>query len=234
MDQHILLIEDEAKIARVVTLELQHEGYLVTHAEDGQKGIELALGADWDLILLDIMLPELSGMDVLRRFRRVNRRVPVILLTARDAVPDKVEGLDLGANDYLTKPFAMEELLARIRNHLRMAELQTQGDADPHNEIYSIDNLSLDPKTRIVQREGKSIDLTPREFDLLQFLLENKETVLSREQILSEVWGFDFIGDTNLVDVYIRYLRQKIDKGFKHNLIQTSRGIGYYVTEPTT
>lgn len=220
----ILLVEDEHKIARVLQLELQYEGYEVQTAEDGRTGLELALQEKWDLILLDIMLPELSGLEVLRRLRQNNPTVPVILLTARDAVPDRVSGLDQGANDYVTKPFAIEELLARIRNLLRITEQQNQ----PENEqTLHVDDLDMNLKSREVRRNGQWVELTPKEFDLLQYLMEHKGEVRTREDIISDVWGYDFVGDTNIVDVYIRYLRQKIEKGFKGKIIHTIRGIGY-------
>lgn len=229
MEGEILLIEDEAKIARVLQLEFLHEGYKVRLAEDGRKGLDLALAESWDLLVLDIMLPELNGIEVLRRVRQVNPTVPIILLTARDSIPDKVSGLDLGANDYVTKPFAIEELLARIRNVLRFSHQQTD-----QSDILRIADMTIDLKARKVTRSKRLIELTPREFDLLCFLGRHKDTVLTREHIISEVWGYDFVGDTNVVDVYIRYLRQKVDNGFETKLIQTSRGIGYFIGEPRT
>ncbi|MFC5450766.1 response regulator transcription factor [Paenibacillus aestuarii] len=221
----ILLIEDEDRIARVLQLELEHEGYQVHIETDGRSGLHAALTeSDWALVLLDIMLPEMSGLEVLRRIRQVDALLPIILLTARDAVPDRVSGLDQGANDYVTKPFAIEELLARVRRLLRERELQEQPvDAN----VLKIDDLTMDLKSRAVVREGKPIELTPTEFDLLRFLIQHQDEVMSREQIISEVWGYDFVGDTNVVDVYIRYLRQKIDKPFSCKLIQTIRGVGY-------
>lgn len=226
----ILLIEDEERIARVLQLELEHEGYEVRIAADGRSGLEAALSdTSLELILLDVMLPELNGLEVLRRIRQVNSAIPVIILTARDAVPDRVVGLDLGANDYVTKPFAIEELLARIRNWLRQKNLK---EPSSEEHIMKIDDLTMDLKSREVCREGKDIELTPTEFDLLRFLIQRQEEVMSREQIISEVWGYDFVGDTNVVDVYIRYLRQKVDKPFSSKLIHTIRGIGYMVKAP--
>ncbi|MVO99810.1 response regulator transcription factor [Paenibacillus lutrae] len=224
MSSKILLVEDEAKIARVLQLELQHEGYEVSMAEDGRSGLEMALSEPWDLILLDIMLPELSGLEVLRRLRQ-QTAVPVILLTARDAVPDRVSGLDQGANDYVTKPFAIEELLARIRNLLRLTGPQSQGES----EVLQADDISMNLKSREVTRSGKVIELTPKEFDLLQYLIQHKGAVKSREDIISDVWGYDFVGDTNIVDVYIRYLRQKLEKNFAGKVIHTIRGVGYLI-----
>lgn len=224
----ILLIEDEERIARVLQLELEHEGYEVLIRGDGRSGLEAALDEEgWDLILLDVMLPELNGLEVLRRLRQVNASLPVILLTARDAIPDRVSGLDQGANDYVTKPFATVELLARIRSLLRQKSLQEQAPEQDH--LLKTDDLTMDLKSRAVSREGTAIDLTPTEFDLLRFLIQHQNEVMTREQIISEVWGYDFIGDTNVVDVYIRYLRQKVDKPFTTKLIQTIRGIGYLI-----
>ncbi|NOU73107.1 response regulator [Paenibacillus sp. LMG 31458] len=231
----ILLIEDEERIARVLQLELEHEGYEVHTRADGRSGLNAALNEseDWELILLDVMLPELSGLEVLRRIRQVNSTLPIILLTARDAVPDRVSGLDQGANDYVTKPFATIELLARIRSLLRQRSLQDQPVEQPH--LLKVDDLSMDLKSRAVTREGTPIELTPTEFDLLRFLIQHQDEVMSREQIISEVWGYDFVGDTNVVDVYIRYLRQKVDKPFSSKLIQTIRGIGYLLkVEPSS
>lgn len=222
----ILLIEDEERISRVLQLELEHEGYEVLICGDGRSGLQAATSEPvWDLVLLDVMLPELNGLEVLRRIRQVNAALPVILLTARDAIPDRVSGLDLGANDYVTKPFATVELLARIRSLLRQKSLHEQAPEQDH--LLKIDELSMDLKSRAVTREGIAIELTPTEFDLLRFLIQHQNEVMSREQIITEVWGYDFIGDTNVVDVYIRYLRQKVDKPFTTKLIQTMRGIGY-------
>lgn len=232
MNENILVIEDEEKIARILQLELEHEGYQVECADNGKKGLEMSLAPGRDLVLLDIMLPEMSGLEVLRRLRQQGSQVPVILLTARDAVPDRVSGLDLGANDYVTKPFAIEELLARIRNLLRMAVQQpASNNAAVANDEVIVDSLSMNIRTRQVIRDNQQIDLTPKEFDLLYFLVSRQGEVLSREQILSEVWGYDFIGDTNVVDVYIRYLRQKVDTGFSCKLIHTLRGVGYLVKD---
>ena len=220
----ILLVEDEEKIARVLELELQHEGYEVAIAYDGRSGLELALSEPGpDLILLDIMLPEMSGLEVLRRIRQTHALLPVILLTARDAVPDRVSGLDQGANDYVTKPFAMEELLARIRGLLRVTNQQ----AESAEHVIQVDEVEMNLKSREVRRENVAIDLTPTEFELLRYLMQHVNEVVSREQILAEVWGYDFAGETNVVDVYIRYLRQKMEKGFSGKLLRTVRGVGY-------
>lgn len=223
MSSKILIIEDEEKIARFIELELGFEGYTITKAFDGRTGLELAETAEFDLILLDIMLPQLSGMEVLRRIRRTSS-VPIIMLTARDSVMDKVAGLDNGANDYITKPFAIEELLARIRTVLRNTLPE---DVD----VLSASGLQLDTARRSVTMMGKLIDLTKREFDLLHFLLKNKGRVISRESLLENVWGFDFSGETNAVDVYVRFLRGKIDEVFNIKLIHTVRGVGYVIKD---
>lgn len=223
--ERILIIEDEEKIARFIELELKYEGYEVEKAFNGRDGLELATTQPFDLILLDIMLPELNGIEVLRRIRKVSN-IPIILLTARDAVVDKVAGLDSGADDYITKPFAIEELLARIRVALRN---RTNGSTKKDLTELSIGSLILDPTKREVLVDETIIDLTKREFDLLQYLLENKNIVLSRETILQQIWGYDFAGGTNAVDVYIRYLRAKIEEPFGLKFIHTVRGVGYVI-----
>ncbi|MFB9330437.1 MULTISPECIES: response regulator transcription factor [Paenibacillus] len=230
MNERILVIEDEDGIARILQLELEHEGYSVGRAADGRSGFEQASSGEWDLVLLDVMLPELNGIEVLRRLRQGGNPIPVILLTARDTIPDKVSGFEHGANDYITKPFAMEELLARVRNLLRIFGQQPRETESP--DVLKTADLSIELRTRKVMRKDTPIELTPREFELLVFLAEHKNEEKSREDILSEVWGYDFIGETNLVDVYIRYLRQKIDKGYRHKLIHTVRGVGYMLKEP--
>ena len=225
MAEKILIIEDEAKIARFIELELAHEGYETDKAEDGRKGLELAESGVYDLVLLDIMLPALNGLEVLRRLRRTSD-VPVIVLTARDAVMDKVSGLDMGADDYVTKPFAIEELLARIRLALRR-----RGTAKAAEETLTCGGLSLSVPRHEVRFEGEEIDLTSREFSLLQVLMENKNVVLSRDSLLEKVWGYDYMGETNVVDVYVRYLRSKIDNVYGRNVIQTVRGVGYVIRD---
>lgn len=216
----ILIVEDEEKLARMLELELTYEGYQAEKAFDGRTGLELALSGRFDLILLDIMLPQLSGMEVLRRLRREEQRyTPVLLLTARDAVMDKVSGLDAGAEDYITKPFAIEELLARIRATLR----KTAAAAAPQPNLLTAGEVALDPESRTVTRKGEPVNLTRREFDLLQYLLENPNRVLTREQLLSQVWGFDYAGETNAVDVYISFLRNKLGA----SVVETVRGVGY-------
>ena len=223
MAEHILLVEDEEKLARMVELELKYEGYSVEKAFDGRKGLELALSGAFDLVLLDIMLPQLSGMEVLRRLRRESQ-VPVIMLTARDSVVDKVSGLDSGADDYITKPFAIEELLARIR-----AALRTKSGRD--SQMLAVGPLAMEVESPRVTVRGQEVELTKKEFDLLRHLLENKGRVLTREALLDSVWGFDFVGETNSVDVYIRFLRSKIDEAFGIKLIHTVRGVGYVIKE---
>jgi DNA-binding response OmpR family regulator len=220
----ILLVEDEEKLARFVELELTYEGYEVKKAFNGRDGLSLALTGDYDLVLLDIMLPELSGMEVLRRLRRTSA-VPVIMLTARDGVTDKVSGLDTGANDYVTKPFEIEELLARIRAALRLTARAEEDGA------LVCGDVSLDIKRRAVTVRGSAVELTKREFDLLQYLLSNKGIVVTRESLLENVWDFDFDGGTNAVDVYIRFLRGKIDEAFGIKLIHTVRGVGYVIRD---
>ena len=223
MAEKILLVEDEEKLARMVEMEMRYEGYEVTKAFDGRSGLEQALSGKYDLVLLDIMLPQLSGMEVLRRLRRESD-LPVIMLTARDSVIDKVSGLDSGADDYITKPFAIEELLARIRAALRKRAV--------HNgSILTAGELAMDVERHQVSVRGQSVELTKKEFDLLHQLLENKGRVLTREALLDSVWGFDFVGETNSVDVYIRFLRSKIDEAFGIKLIHTVRGVGYVIRE---
>ncbi|AOZ87560.1 DNA-binding response regulator [Bacillus xiamenensis] len=219
----ILVIEDEKKIARVLSLELEYEGYEVTVKDTGMNGLQALEEDSFDLVLLDVMLPELSGLEVLRRVRKTNTETPIILITARGSVPDKVSGLDLGANDYITKPFDIEELLARIR-----AQLRFNSSAQEEKEIeLSIADLTVNEKTREIQRGGQMLELTPREYDLLVHLLKHQQQVLTRDQLLTAVWGFDYFGDTNVVDVYIRYLRKKVDYPFEKQLIHTVRGVGY-------
>ncbi|PAY13620.1 response regulator transcription factor [Bacillus sp. 7705b] len=222
---HILIVEDEEKIARVLQLELEYEGYSVTIKHNGSEGLNAATEGSYSLLLLDVMLPGLSGLEVLRRLRKTDQETPVILLTARDSVPDKVTGLDIGANDYITKPFEIEELLARIRAALR----QTGSKTEDIGTFLTYDDLQVNEKTREVRRGDKEVELTPREFDLLVYMLKHPQQVLTREQILSSVWGFDYIGDTNVVDVYIRYIRKKLDYPYEKQLIHTVRGVGYTI-----
>ena len=231
MSDRILIIEDEEKIARFIELELLHEGYEVMKCGDGRTGLEMAEGGDFSLVLLDIMLPGLNGLEVLRRLRKKSD-IPVIMLTARDAVMDKVAGLDQGADDYITKPFSIEELLARIRLVLRRRSYHNnENTASAPVDILRCGELTLSESHHEVKYAGNEIELTGREFDLLNTLLINKNIVLSREQLLGKVWGYDYMGETNVVDVYIRYLRSKIDEVFGISLIQTVRGVGYVIRD---
>lgn len=249
----ILIVEDEEKIARFVTLELEHEGYQVEHAADGRTAVDLALERDYDLILLDVLLPQLNGMEVLRRVRK-HKDVPVIMVTARDAVMDKVAGLDAGADDYLTKPFAIEELFARIRVALKRSEAvraasgvggagaggagvdaatippvgdSTQVSVAPSPATLAVGSVALDPDRREVTVGGSPIALTAREFDVLALLMAHAETVLTRERIAHEALGYEYVGDTNNVDVHIAHLRAKIEDAGGTRIIQTVRGVGY-------
>ncbi len=224
----ILIVEDEEKIARFVELELQHEGYTTGKATDGISGLSLAESGKYDLMVLDIMLPGINGLEVLRRLRRTSEK-PVILLTARDAVMDKVSGLEMGADDYMTKPFAIEELLARIRLALRKAAKSTPVVQVANTLKCKEVEVNVDAREVMVQ--GTKVELTNREFLLLQTLLENKNIVLSRETLINKVWGYDYFGETNVVDVYVRYLRHKIDDKFQIHLISTVRGVGYVIKE---
>ncbi|BFH66748.1 MAG: response regulator transcription factor [Paenibacillus dendritiformis] len=226
----ILIVEDEEKIARVLELELTYEGYEVGKALDGLDGFRLFQEQSWDLILLDVMLPGISGIELLRRIRAHDPHTMVVMLTAKDSVEDKVSGLDLGANDYVTKPFQMEELLARIRASLRMRRLPPAADIQP--EWITVADLSLSELTHEVKRGEDRIELTPREFGLLAYLMKHARQVLSREQLLDGVWGYDYYGDTNIVEVYIRYLRHKVDKPYETPLIHTVRGVGYVLRDP--
>nr|WP_274528612.1 response regulator transcription factor [Paenibacillus piscarius] len=223
-----MVIEDEVRIARLLQIELECEGYRVSIAGSGQQGLERYQEEQPDLLLLDVMLPGFSGIELLRRIRAVDAETPVLLLTAKSSVEDKVSGLDLGANDYITKPFQIEELLARVRAALRLASGRKTPEA---GSWLRADDLELNEATREVKRAGRSIELTPREFDLLVFLLKNKRQVLNREQIMAAVWGYDYYGDTNIVDVYIRYVRKKITQGNQEELIHTVRGIGYVLKD---
>lgn len=225
MDERILIVEDEKSIARVLELELTYEGYKTGVALTGAEGLIQFREQEWDLVLLDLMLPEIHGLDVLKRIRSAGSEIPVILLTAKDDVKDKVAGLDLGANDYVTKPFEIEELLARIRACLRLST------GKKNTDLHVFHDLELNTATREVTRNARTIELTPREFDLLLYLMQNPQQVLSREQVLNAVWGYDYFGDTNVIDVYIRYLRKKIDAGEETTYIQTVRGVGYVLKE---
>ena len=223
--ERILIVEDEESIARFLELELRHEGYTVGKAADGRTGLDLALSGDYDLVLLDIMLPLLSGMEVIRRLRRESQ-IPVIMLTARDTVMDKVSGLDMGADDYITKPFAIEELLARIRTALRKRPRTEKSES-----LLACGPVVMDVARHQVTCRGCPVDLTSREFDVLKLMMENQQIVLSRDTFLAKVWGYEYVGETNVVDVYIRYLRSKIDDAYGIELIHTVRGVGYVLRE---
>ena len=236
---HILVVEDEEKLARFVELELKHDGYEVSKSGNGREALEMALENDYDLILLDIMLPELNGLEVMRRLSR-EKSVPVILLTARDAVMDKVSGLDAGAVDYITKPFAIEELLARIRVALKLygnraalaaagASAEAAEDVKKDEGVLTWEKLVLSIPRHEVKYDGHLIELTNREFLMLQTLLQNMDIVLSRDTLLEKVCGYDYVGETNVIDVYIRYLRSKIDDEYDVKMIQTVRGVGYVI-----
>ena len=224
----ILIIEDEAEIVRFLTLELRHEGYEVKSCSDGRSGLNLAESEAFDLILLDVMLPELNGLEVLRRLRK-EKQTPVIMVTARDAVTEKVNGLDLGANDYITKPFHIEELLARIRMVLR-----TVGAADHAlGDAFKVGDLVLHLDSHQVTKSGELIELTKTQYDLLEYLLRNRDIVLTRDQILDAVWGYQYAGDSNIVDVYVRYVRNRIRDTGEPRLIETVRGVGYVIRDKT-
>lgn len=229
MQERILIVEDEEKLARFIELELKFEGYIVEKAADGRTGLTLALEKPFDLIALDVMLPGLNGLEVLRRIRQTSS-VPVIMLTARDSTMDKVAGLDGGANDYITKPFAIEELLARIRAILRSAGHSNSNSRESDQKLCT-GPLQLSLGSREVTVNGIIVDLTKREFDLLAYLLQNKGLVIGRETLLDRVWGYDFAGETNAIDVYIRYLRSKIEEPFGIKVIHTIRGVGYVIRD---
>lgn len=220
----ILLVEDEKQMTIFIELELKHEGYEIDIAYDGREALEKVDSTEYNLILLDIMIPKLNGVEVCRRIRQFSN-VPIIMLTAKSDITDKVLGLDAGANDYITKPFAIEELLARIRVHERSVMLKN------NDKLIKVKDIVLDNKTHQVWRAGKLIELTKKEYDLLEMLLINKNIVLTREKLIEEVWGYDYCGDTNVVDVFIRYLRSKIDDDFQEKLISTIRGVGYVIKE---
>lgn len=224
MTTHILLVEDEVKLARFVELELSSEGYQVSVAHDGMSGLTLARESTPDLAILDWMLPGLTGVELCRRLRATGSKVPVILLTAKDEVSDRVAGLDAGADDYVVKPFSIEELLARIRAHLRRTQ-------ETNEDILQFEDLSLNRRTREAFRGKRSIELTVKEFDLLEYLLSHPRQVFTRDQILERVWGYDFLGDSNIIEVYIRYLRLKLEANNEKRLIHTARGVGYALRE---
>ncbi|WP_375509819.1 response regulator transcription factor [uncultured Nostoc sp.] len=224
MTANILLVEDEVKLARFVELELSSEGYNISVAHDGIAGLTLARELSPDLVILDWMLPGLSGLEICRRLRATGISIPVILLTAKDEVNDRVAGLDAGADDYVVKPFSIEELLARIRAHLRRTQETDQ-------DIFQFKDLSLNHRTRQVYRGKRAIELTAKEFDLLEYILSHPRQVFTKDQILQKVWGYDFMGNSNIIEVYIRYLRLKLEENNEKRLIHTVRGVGYVLRE---
>ena len=221
--ERILVVEDEVKIARFIELELKYEGYEVVIAHDGRNGLDKAIQEEIDLIILDLMLPLMSGIEVCRRIRQAGSTVPIIMLTAKDDVSDKVMGLDMGADDYMTKPFAIEELLARISVALKRNKVETK--------LLTYESLALEDMKRRVTYGDETVQLTKKEYELLKYLLENINIALDREQILEKVWGYDYYGDTNVIDVYVRYLRSKIDQKYGINMIKTVRGVGYIISD---
>ena len=228
-DKKILIIEDEYNIARFLQLELEHEGYEVGISHDGREGLDKACSDYFDLLILDVMLPSLNGVEVLRRLRQKSD-MPVVMLTAKEEMNDKILGLDIGADDYMTKPFAIEELLARIR--VIFKRMDNYKASKPQNDsILRIKGVNLDIDRYTVTYKEKNIDLTKREFELLKYMMQNKNLVITREMILAKVWGYEYMGDTNVVDVYIRYLRSKIDDQFGIKLIHTIRGVGYQIKD---
>jgi DNA-binding response OmpR family regulator len=221
----LLVVEDEGALNRVLTKHLKNNGYSVDSCEDGCEAIEYLEMADYDLVILDVLLPGMSGWEILRWIRKREMDTSVLMLTALDSTEDKVRGLDSGADDYLTKPFALEELLARIR-------LVTRKRTGNRSNVYRMGDLVLDRDSHTVQRGGKDIILSAKEFSMLAFLISHPGVVLSREKILNHLWDYNYEGASNMVDVYIRYLRKKVDEGFDKKLIHTVRGAGYVMREP--
>lgn len=223
MADRILIVEDDSRLARFLELELKHEGYDADIASDGRSGLEKIEKGGFSLVLLDLMLPQMSGIEVCRRVRKFSD-IPIIMLTAKDDISDKVTGLDSGADDYVTKPFAIEELLARIRVALkRKAASKKENDDD----VIRCGKLVLSKLQHRVTYDGEEIPLSKKEYDLLLYFMENRGIVLDREKLIENVWGYDFVGDTNVTDVYVRYLRSKIDQKYGVNFIRTVRGVGY-------
>jgi DNA-binding response OmpR family regulator len=222
---YVLVVEDERRLAQLMRRVLEEEGHTVDVAHDGEEGLQMALEGTHDVVVLDIMLPEMDGIDVCKSLRRNRVDTPVLLLTALDGVDDRVRGLDAGADDYLPKPFAFQELMARLRA-LSRRRVQPR---DPQE--LSVNDLTLDLRRRRAQRDGRAIELSPKEFSLLEFLMRNEGRVVTRTQILDHLWGYDFATDSNLVDVYVAYLRRKVDKGTNNKLIRTVRGVGYALGE---
>ncbi len=224
MSAKILLVEDEERLARFIELELSSEGYSISVAHDGFTGLTMARESPPDLLILDWMMPGMTGLEVCRRLRATGSKVPVILLTAKDEVSDRVAGLDAGADDYVVKPFSIEELLARVRAHLRR-------NHEENPDLLQFDDLTLNRSSREVHRNGRSIELTAKEFELLDYLISHPRQVITRDQILEKVWGYDFMGDSNIIEVYVRYLRLKLEEQQEKRLIQTVRGVGYVLRE---
>jgi DNA-binding response OmpR family regulator len=224
MNAQILVIEDEIRLARFIELELSSEGYTITVAHNGMDGLALVRESNPTLIILDWMLPGLTGLELCRLLRATGNTTPIIFLTAKDDISDRVVGLDAGANDYVVKPFSIEELLARIRAQLRHQQEDNQ-------DLVKFTDLTLNRRTREVYRGKRAIDLTAKEFDLLEYLLSHPRQVLTREQIIQRVWGYDFIGDTNIIEVYIRYLRTKLEGEGESRLIDTVRAVGYVLKD---
>ncbi len=225
----VLIVEDERRIARFLQMELEHEGMNTAIEDNGRRAYERIVQENYDLVLLDVMLPDMDGFTICRKVRELSQ-VPIIMLTAKDDIDDKVQGLDIGADDYITKPFATPELLARMRVVLRRQESQREA-REAQEEILSVKNLTMYPARHEVKVDAVPVELTKKEYDLLEYLLRNKRTVLTRDQILSNVWDYDYMGDTNVVDVYIRYLRQKLDDRFQEKYIHTMRGVGYVIKD---
>ena len=221
----ILIVEDDKAITRILELEFGYEGYTFDIVYDGQEGLTLFEKNSYDLVLLDLMLPYINGMELCRKIRRQSN-VPIIMVTAKRDLTDRVIGLDMGADDYITKPFEMEELLARVRSALRRAKINNADFAK-----IQIKDLSINILTRQVSKQGEPIELTKKEYELLEYLANNKGIVLTRDKIIDHVWGYDFVGDTNVLDVYIKYLRNKLDYPYSTKLIQTVRGVGYTIKE---
>lgn len=224
MTARLLLVEDEVKLARFIELELSSEGYEISVAHDGMTGLSMLRESPPDLAILDWMLPGMSGLEICRRLRSTGSLIPVIFLTAKDEIGDRVAGLDAGADDYVVKPFSIEELLARIRAHLRRTQ-------ETDKDLFQFEDLSLNRRTREVYRGKRALELTAKEFDLLEYLLSHPRQVLTRDQILERVWGYDFMGDSNIIEVYIRYLRLKLEENKEKRLIHTVRSVGYVLKE---
>ena len=227
--EKILVVEDTERIARLLQINLRAEGFNVAIEGNGRRAYERIMQEDYDLILLDIMLPDMDGFEICKKVREISEMPPIIMLTAKDDIQDKINGLRLGAIDYITKPFSTEELLIRIRNTLKVYAQRI--DTNQRVTRYVVKNLVLCPETREVTVNNEKIELSQKEFDLLKYLLENKRIVLNREKILEKVWGYDYYGDTNVVDVYIHSLRDKIDKRFNEKYIHTERGVGYVIRD---